>query len=477
MNIEKVVLDKFQNGFNFYGPKYMDFLLLLDDHIKVGNLDKEQISSTVIKIIKKNMIPDQPNYVHKYDQNDLWKVSDKVFEIFGICCEFLNFLYSMENYFSHMKNYNNPFEKYLNDCIKKRQMIKFKEVSSSNMCWIYKRFDIINKDIYADLFIFDKSDTDYIFEKNIKHGIRDAINNKFDISNENVKNCIKNDNEDGFKMIVLAGINIDKNHFETACQYGNINILKEILNLNFLKNDDLKISKYLPYLLDPRTNKYRYNYYNGKYQYDLSDDQIKISKSKIELLLDFDFILTKDDIIELTKNKVIIQDTFFPKNFLNDKKFKDELIAAFRNISKDGYGIKLHNIELIALLKKRAHLSDIKKCIKQNNIIPDIECFKIAYGQIDYFPTISFLAQEYNFEIDFDCLLTSLNVLKMPKRTYNQLQYICKNLSYKYEIAVKNATKNEGDKNAAENAAESDAENNAENDEENDAENDAENDE
>jgi hypothetical protein len=144
------------------------------------------------------------------------------------------------------------------------------------------------------------------------------------------------------------------------------------------------------------------------------------------MFVNYGYVPTKQDMINL--GLIRGQFTKYPKEYFEDPIFVDKIrnIVNDRRISLYGKELPLNDLDLTMNLYGHHTTTEIKKKLKSLNTKPD----KYIIKNLSYHPknanTISALLDEYDIDIDFDCVFRY-------KELHNNIKILCDRLQKQYE--------------------------------------------
>lgn len=279
-------------------------------------------------------------------------------------------------------------KKYKEKIITNKNIIEIINPSTKNLKNIL--LQLLNKKNHAfyltmnDIFI-------YFYEQN---KISDGILSDF---------LIFSKNEDGYNILKFL---INKNHKLTDDIILTIFSLCDYKILELLLEQKIKIEqKYIEELLiDNLTNVFTKN---------------NLEKCII-LCLNYDYKLSKQDLIKITKYSINLEEKYIDKSYLQDEEFKQaiENILAEKNMYPNSFGIDFGETSLINLIKQKMNKTKIKQFVKKNKIKPTIKSLREACNNTKYYGVIQYLHNEHKIEFDDECLKNTVDAIQNQELSY-----------------------------------------------------------
>jgi hypothetical protein len=384
-------------GYNENVPKEKNNFTEILNFIKNDNDSHLYVNTQEIYNIANSCHAKYLHYVsyHPINSSQYKSSEDNVNITFELLSElFVKNHISQIQYYGNGNLYNEYHKKIL---IKKINIImnhveKFDDDVINNIILIgfYKSLDLK----YLDLIVFnprvitnvfksgDITMIEYILKNNIPYH-----DNKLDIFN----------NENTFKIFMEKDlIDFSVENLNYACLHHNINAVKYMLNNKVLAN-----SQSIENLLVQKKK---------LFPHVINDVMIKSIETILELLCDFgNYILTKNDILLLTTEKITVNTKFISKDYFNDNEFVEKMKNLCDEILFFPYNFKPGKKSLISYINKgNPTLSSIKTYIKNNKITPDVETLRELCKSYKNSSKIEYIMNTYKIDLDTECLLYML---------------------------------------------------------------------
>ena len=241
-----------------------------------------------------------------------------------------------------------------------------------------------------------------------------AFSQKIPIYNDLLDIVVDNNNLKRLKLLVNYGYVLNNEHIDMSCKNLNIDIIKYILDHNVIPSQ-----KCINFLLNGC--KIARKEYKIKNMVEIDNILTKI----VELLVDSHYVLTYDDIHEITKKGYKIN---------NIQKYNISFKNSFTDLCCDlGYfpydqheiGVKFSLSQLQNECSKNDNIKVIKRMIEVYGIVPDILCLENAYRVKYNCETVKYLIEICNIPPTIKCLKNYVESFGNK-----MLEILCKNSSY-----------------------------------------------
>jgi hypothetical protein len=285
----------------------------------------------------------------------------------------------------------------------------------------------------------DEENIDYVFEYDLKRLAQLLIEKKIKLKDKYIDFAIINNNRNLLdKLLSVHEIPYTIDHLRLACRHSDLTIIKDILDQkiepdaecfeNALKKLNCQVSIRQDIIKEYENNNMntydRKRYINTELEIILKI--IADNKPRFVILMDYGYVITKENLLTLTKQRVLIDERYIPRDFFDDIAFKEEITRECNKHNMYAYGIKSDKQGLVSHIKSNPGLKSVQKYVKDTGITPDIECLKEACKIPNNLSVIKWMIEKYNVTPDSDCLRevcihsNSTNVINYISEKSNQ---------------------------------------------------------
>jgi len=286
--------------------------------------------------------------------------------------------------------------------------------------------------------------------------IRKFIKQKFKLTHECCYDVIMLNNLELFKLsIIITGCKFDTKLLEHACYYNSLDIIKYLLNNKLLPNKKCfqnliigNLEKHQYFTVPTLTKEkyesltiaqkrempmvydtiYKYRDYFGRHHFKKmigsNDYRTQVVSDCIDLLIQYNYKLTQEDIINCIKTHVKISNLDHI-NIKSSSEILDAYITYNFPISKKIIKNISSNINELINACQNSSLTIVRQLIKKG-IIPTQECLRVACSRKTNLPMIRFLIEKHNLIPDEKCIKEIICLISNKQASYLLDKYVKK---------------------------------------------------